>query len=175
MFGLGVFAFLFIGIVICRKMHQRYVLASYRYRVFALRDELRGLAIDKKIDSNSFAFEYFDKMFSRTISDAYYVTLFHIVAVGFRSPNILRNKEFEAQYAGALNSSNDVRRIVEKFYGVSAEYVFGQHWVTFNLFIKPVFKMAWGGFALRQRIKFVVERALVNSEGRPSFAYIRKH
>jgi hypothetical protein len=173
MLFIGSLAIFFIALAMCRKMHQRLVLAKFRFHVFALRDELRMLAIENKISSKSFAFNFFDGLFSRTINDAYYLTLFHLVMVGFRNPNILSDENFNSRYSEALAGNDELNSIVHRFYNASTTYISGQHWLTINMLLRPLFRMAWGSYLLKKRTQLMIERALVNTEGNPGMAFVQ--
>lgn len=44
-----------------------YITDSVRFSIFARRDELRGMAVDHRIDPNSFSFRYLETLFNRMV------------------------------------------------------------------------------------------------------------
>ncbi len=123
---------------ITRKMYLALVSRRFRYKIFELRDRLRRLAIEEKVDKDSWVFEYYDKSFSKTITDYYYLTAFRLFGSAVKMKGDKEFEEFSVKLESELEKNHDVKKIVDEYYSAVANYVFNQHNISMKFFIIPI-------------------------------------
>ncbi|MBL7790882.1 MAG: hypothetical protein JNK77_01065 [Saprospiraceae bacterium] len=118
-----------------RRLHKQNLEDKFELRLFALRDELRRMAIEGKIDSDSPVFLHYDYSFSKMINERYYISL---VYLGLLTHRYKDNEEIK-EYKKYIEQNADyavVKDIRSKFDEILNEYLIGQHFVSIQL-IKP--------------------------------------
>src|SRR5260221_7209577 len=110
--------FVFFALAFWRRMHQTYELSKFRFRMFELRDRLRMLVIDQKLDCQSWEFRVFENSFSRMIHDAYYFTLFRMIVLSLRNERAEGQIEFNEHLSEAVQGNKEFAAIINDFYGV---------------------------------------------------------
>lgn len=149
-----VFAILFI-FSIWRRMHQQLQEQKFRYAMFSLRDKLRRLAIDQKINSENWIFRYADNTFSQSITEAYHLTLFHIVirAVVVHEQQEKKYARFRQDFDKALSENPEMKAIFFDYRKSIYEYLTHQHYIGYTFFVKPAVKALMGGGIAQKKLK----------------------
>lgn len=122
-----------------RKLYLSFISRKFRYRIFELRDDLRRLAIDGKVDKDAWVFDYFDKSFSKSIAEYYYITAFRLVGSSMRIKGDEEFEKFSRKLDNELEKNEHVKELVEKYYSIVADYVFNKHSISMKYFILPIF------------------------------------
>ncbi len=168
---IGIFFILFVILAFWRRIHQVYVLKKFRFKMFSLRDRLRMLVIEGDLDSKSWEFTFFENLFSRTIHDSYYITLFRMIVLSFRDKEHGERREFNKKIIAVLKNNPKLTLVINDFYSVLIDYATGQHWLSFNLFIKPIFSVLIGASILQGKLKSVIERTIIFRDDSPNLIY----
>lgn len=145
--------FLLIVLANWRRHHHRLAEQQFRYEVYSLRDRLRRLAIEGKLDCNSRVFDFLDLSFSKAIKDHYYMTIFRLVALGKKHSKDMRFKKAyeEVMKEITLNPNNELLEIKNQYEQVVLKYIISQHFVTIKC-IEPLF--AFFDTAAKSKRKF---------------------
>lgn len=132
---------LLIGILILflawRRMHQRAAQERFEYRIYALRDRLRRLVIDGKLNCNSELFQYYDATFSKIIEESYYLTFFYILLLKIAHYDDETIKEVLAEIEKKCQDYPQMQEIREEYLAAARAYLVEQHMITFKFLLKP--------------------------------------
>lgn len=165
---IGSFLAILFMLALSRKLFQIYVKQKFEYRVFALRDRLRMLAIDGKLDPRSWEFSYTDNTLSKSIESSYYITLLSVTVFSMRAGDDPRQKEFRDKFNDMLDKSPDLKALFNDHAKAMVDYVFGQHLVTYQCILKPLLSIFIGAGLLRRRVESLVNRVLIVSDNNPN-------
>lgn len=149
-----------------RAAQQRLALEQYTYRMYALRDQLRSLAINGDIPPDDEDFKRLDFVISLAIKEAYYYTLFYIMAVRIKAEPELRKinaQEEEMPMSPALEA------ILADFSNITADYIKAQHQVTMHVIV-PIARMVIGAASVSRKFREVVETIHLDAERRRRYS-----
>lgn len=152
----AVVSYSLIVFLVYKKLNNRYQQELFKRRMYELRDELRMLAIDKKVKGYSQEFDYLDYSISKTIEQSYYITLFYIAFLELKHSHNLKNiKAYKAGYEALLEricSNDELKIIFNKKNIYVTQYLAGQ-----NRFTKAIYKflkiILAGAFNLHKSFK----------------------
>jgi hypothetical protein len=154
-----------------RKMHNTFAEKKFKAELYQLRDELRFLAIQGKVDSKSVIFDYLDYTFSKTIKNSYQYTLFYIISLNFVHQKDKNTIELSEKLFKKINENPNLESITIRFLNIVRTYVRDQHFTTF-VFLKFVLTPIMGVQTLMQKYKDINESALFLPETSASGRYI---
>ena len=127
-----------------RRFHHQLAEKKFKYRMFALRDRLRRMAIEEKIDCNHWYFRYMDRSFSHSIRDAYFLTLFRILWAGSKMKYEKSFVDFMRKLRVAEEEHPEVRQLLVQYQRDLHEYLVDQHYIGYTIFIKPLVSLFIG-------------------------------
>lgn len=151
-----------------RKFHHNYVQLKFKYRVFALRDRLRRIALMGDIEIDDQLFDYYDKSFSKAISKSYYLTLFHVSLLAVKYYNQKEIIELEEYLIEQTKKNKKLQEIHNDYLMALREYLISQHYISIYLFILPVAKLAIGTHVVKKRFNQLLESILIFPETSPT-------
>ena len=130
---------LIIGLlVICfllaywKRLNNQNAKLRFEAELFQLRDKLRWLVIEKKLNSDSPLFELYDKTFSYSIRDSYYFTIFFLNFVGTkRKRNSEDFKKFKKKIKFLSLDIPELNEIKNDYNKALKVYLIQQHIVSF--------------------------------------------
>jgi hypothetical protein len=145
-----------IVFMIYRKWNNKYQEAIFREKLFELRDKLRNLAIEKKINKKSKEFDYIDFSISKNIEDSYFFTLFFIIRLEIRYKSQIEElhnyKEIFERIQTNINSNEYLKEIFIEKNKIIMNYVFGQIPVTVFI-VRSISRLISKASSLRRLIK----------------------
>lgn len=126
----GITILILVVYLVFRKWYNRYQEEIFRHKMFKLRDELRLLAIEKKVNKKSREFDYLDFSISKNIQESYFITIFYVFKLEARyrrqdrELNIYK-ETFERLHSNIIDNEH-LKKIFIKKNHIIGEYVFGQ-------------------------------------------------
>lgn len=147
-----------------RKFHQSKANLKFKYDLYTLRDELRMMAYEEKIDNNSQIFDYFDYSLSKAISESHYITLFRVIALMFKH---VHDEEFHKSFKQLERETNKYPELVsiKKRYNCAIQdYILDQHFVSGYCFMLPLAKLIKGTSWVARQVNKLVAGVLVYPE-----------
>jgi hypothetical protein len=147
-------------LAVWRRLHHRLAEKRFMYQMFALRDELRRLAICGEIDSRHWFFRYLDFSFSYAIRDAYYMTFFGIMLRGNRLKNDAQFQSFLQRADAAMEEHPELRSIMSKYNQTLHDYLKEQHYIGYTIFIRPLVGFFVGIKKARTQLAFAIKTTL---------------
>ena len=147
-------------LALCRRLHQSYEALKFKYKLYALRDQLRKMAINNKIDSGSWLFDYYDNSFSKAISEAYYLTLFRVVILEFKYNDSKEFENFAKKVEFESRKYPELEQIRKAYFEAVKSYLLNQHYISVNFFIKPVAKLLIGASTTARKFNKLLEGIL---------------
>jgi hypothetical protein len=147
-------------IIVYRKLNNRYQETLFKNRLYELRDELRLLALDKKVNVKSTAFDYMDFSITTATSKSYYFTLFYIFINELKHQKAKKDIEEYREIYNNLNreiSANSYLSEINKRRNIATyQYIIGQNKITFYIFDK-IFQLIFGIKKIKSYIKNTID------------------
>jgi len=106
---------------------------KHQYRLYDLRDQLRELAIDEKIDKQSWQFKYLDGSISKTVHELQYINIF---ATLFLVKRYNKDTNFGVYklFIGKSMSDNAYTQFIYDEYGeIIFNYVISKHFILLGI------------------------------------------
>jgi hypothetical protein len=143
-FAVSVLAMLVI--IVYRKLNNRYQETIFKNGLYELRDELRLLALNKKVNIKSTAFDYMDFSITKAINKSYYFTMFYIIVNQIKHEKSMKDiDEYRVIYNNLnkeISANKDLLSINRKKNILIHRYIAGQNLITFYIFEK-VFQLVF--------------------------------
>lgn len=136
-----IFVLVLITLSVWRRFHQQHSNLKFKYKLYALRDEVRELAYHNKIECDGWLFDYFDESLSKAISESYYITLFRIVMLDFEHKREPKLKEFKAKLEAEVSNSKEMLGIFQRYKDAIKDYVIDQHYVSIKFILLPIIRL----------------------------------
>lgn len=152
---LATILFLFILLANLRRHHQRYAEQKFRYELFTLRDKLRRLAIEGKIDCESKLFDFFDLTLSKAINEYYYITLIRLIVLNRKHSEDTKYKKAYDNLMKDCDSNKESKYIKNQYERVVTEYVIKQHYVSYRFF-KPVIMFFSAATIVKRKFREII-------------------
>lgn len=134
-----------------RKMHQRYHWLVFKYKVYALRDQLRTLAYQGKIDKESWIFEYYDNTFSKAIGKSYYITGFYVSMLAYKYKDDEEFIQLKRKISIETKSNPVLEELTDSFVLAVKKYIREQHFVSITCIIAPILILLYGTQKVTQK------------------------
>lgn len=117
-----------IVFMVFRKWNNKYQEEIFREKMFELRDRLRMLAIEKKVNKRSKEFDYIDFSISKNIEESYFLTMFYIISIEnrYKTSELDAYKETFDKIHANINNNEYLRDIFKEKNRITKEYVLGQ-------------------------------------------------
>ena len=161
---------LFIGCVlivflsIWQRYHHKYLMTKFKYQIYSLRDRLRFLAINSKVDCESWVFDYFNHSFSKSIRSSYYITLFRLFILSIIHKNDKNLDNFYDQLMDEISKNEHLQKIQEEYVEAVKSYIIGQHFISTTFFIKPLSQLILGATKAAQELNRQLKGILIYPE-----------
>lgn len=144
-----------------KRKHNSYAELVFRTQLFELRDELRRLAIDGKVDAENQLFDYYDYSLSKTIEMSHSLTLFYVITFKIRAESDDNYIEASNRVSEMITEQNDsnLNGIRERWVTAMAEYVSEQHKISFGILVaifRPLGMLRGMSNAFRKGIDSIV-------------------
>jgi hypothetical protein len=97
---------------------------------YRLRDKLRMQAIEGKIDSESWAFDYVDSSICTTISKSEILNLFTVTMLYARHHRDAKVLNFNKKLLAELNKSENLKQIYAEYGAVIVQFIFKKHYIS---------------------------------------------
>jgi hypothetical protein len=147
---------LMIVIIMYRKFNNRYRELEFKIRLYELRDNLRSLAIEEKVNVSTREYDYTDFSITKAIEDSYYFTLFYVFVNEIKHE--ITKKDIEG-YRLMFNEINEkiqanvyLKEINFKRNRLIWDHIYHQNLITIFLF-KHLFLLIFGINHLRNFFK----------------------
>jgi hypothetical protein len=110
-----------------RYLYQKNISLKYQYRFYALRDQLRKLAIDGKIDPDGTVFDFLDFSISNAIDDLPNLTLWSLTA--FRITAIRKRKyhDFKVSMESEIDKNESAKQIYQEMGAILVHCTLSKH------------------------------------------------
>lgn len=146
----GLFFVVCFVLLLARKLHLNFVSNRYRYRLYALRDELRFKAITGEIDRDSREFDRLDRSISQSIEEHYFITLYSTTALV-----ILHFRDFKGHSSNhqVEQSSSELESILKDLNSVHTEYIFSQHKYSLGIIASVVLGLIDGRAKMKSTLR----------------------
>lgn len=148
MTAFGTVFLVLVFLIFWRKVHIEYHTLLFKYKLYALRDKLRNLAIEGKIDSNNWIFDYYDNTLSKFVNQAYYVTLFRIVMLVLKNGGAKELSVFASKVNAEVEKIPELKSIQQEFVLACGKYIKEQHKIPYKCVAKPIIIPFIGGIAI---------------------------
>tara|TARA_R110002096_G_scaffold417113_1_gene620631 strand:+ start:4360 stop:4833 length:474 start_codon:yes stop_codon:yes gene_type:complete len=135
--------------MVWRNLHLKSIEQKFKYQLYAYRDELRGAAVNGKIDPDFWLFKYFDETISKRIATSHHLTLFHVLALNYRYRGNKEVEEFTKKLDKAVKSNKFYANFQKEMNSATLMYIAEQHYITYKIFKPPVVFIFGAGSFLR--------------------------
>lgn len=131
------FALLFFLEAVRRERMQTLVLV-HQHRLFALRDELRGHAMERPALVRNWVFQYLDSTITRSIGLLPKMSVWHMLAayLALRHNPRLTSLEKHLEMAYAKPENDELKKVHEKLSETISKFVFSRHFLL--IFVSAV-------------------------------------
>lgn len=147
----GIIMGLLLLIFLFRSKRNDYLQQKYKYKLYALRDELRRLEAEKYKEDHLWAYRYFDKALSTTVKKSYHITFFYLAFLFLVHKYDSKTKKAMDKLNGILKDSPELRSISERFIEATHEYVVDQHLVS-SMVLKPFIQTGYWAVVLKNML-----------------------
>lgn len=154
-----------IVLIILRSMIHRRLELKYKYTVYSLRDDLRSLAIDGKIDVNDWLFHYTDNALSFHVRERKYNSLFMLVLLAVKHTNDKTYLNTIEKIKMEAKRNPEISNILERFNSAHQDYIIKQHTISLNVLILPIL----APFNIVNRVSVFVKDAFFMPEVTPKY------
>ncbi len=172
--------FLFV-LIVYKKLNNRFQEEKFRFKLHRLRNDLRNLGIEKKIDVNSNEFDFLDFSISKSIQQSYSISLFYLMALdlkhrtGIAKEDLDSYKKTYAQLLHNINRDSYLKEIEIKRNAILKEYITNQNKVTLFFVIYVIvllFSIKW----IKSKVKEIISSInyLPETSGISQLAYAYK-
>jgi hypothetical protein len=111
-----------------RKSRVDLVLLDSRFKLFRVRDRLRMLAIDGKVEHDNW-FDYFDTTLTKMIDLLPALTIWQIALLVFHYRKDIMSEKWHADLDAFLAANPEYQSIFSEYARVIGGFLFGRHWV----------------------------------------------
>lgn len=117
-----------------RNMYYKRLTREYQFKLYKLRDELRTLAIDGKIDSKYWMFNYIDTSISKTISVMDNMNLFFLFLVAKKNNKNNKIESFKSAVTVELQKNSCLNDIYIQYGNLNVDFLIKKHyWLMFSM------------------------------------------
>jgi len=114
-----------------RNLYYRRLTLEYRFKLYKLRDKLRWLAINEKIDKNNWVFDYMDTSISKTISIMDNMNLVFLLVIAIKNRNRKELVEFNKSVNVVVDKNKYLSEIFFEYGNLNIEFLMKKHyWIT---------------------------------------------
>jgi hypothetical protein len=121
------FLFISIGILILfyqlRRNHIKSKQLEYKYKFYKLRDRLRMLALEGKVNPNDWAFQYLDSSICRTVANLKDISFFSAIYYSKQHKDDEARQSFRSNLAGSLNKNKELAKIHQEYGALIMMYI----------------------------------------------------
>lgn len=147
-----------------RRMHLHYSQLRFKYDLYTLRDRLRRAAMYGEVSAESWVFDYFDRTISKNIGQSYYITLAHIIILGYRHENDENLLKFKQKLKKETEGSEFYKKLQSDLQEASVRYVMNQHYVTVNWVLVPILTPIFGTAVLLSKLNGWMSKTFILPE-----------
>lgn len=161
-----IFSALALGII-ARKQQQLLAQEKFEHKLYALRDKLRRLAIEKKVDSNEKIFDFLDLTLSQLIMNSYDITIAYTIFNRNYNKDNKQLQELKAEITELINTNAHYKSIMKGIRRSMDEYFKDQHRVTSVILYVPYKSISF----LRKKIhnlRYDVKQAFIFNPDMPA-------
>ncbi|MEZ2337047.1 hypothetical protein AB6735_15490 [Mucilaginibacter sp. RCC_168] len=113
------------------RLYKRYNFRKHQLQLYALRDELRQLAIDKKVSTTDWVFNYLDSSISKSVHNFGTINIWYAMYLSKIHHLDNRYVDFKSNLEISLGRSPDLKLINSKYSKIIAEYIWHRHALSF--------------------------------------------
>ncbi|MCE6992116.1 hypothetical protein [Dyadobacter sp. CY323] len=162
--------FLSIGMY-WKRQHQKFAHEKFRNNVSEIKDRLVILALDGKVDPNSFAFKYHILSIEKTLEKSYFLTFpFVFLSKFFHRDDAEGLNEFRMKVEESTAKNLDLVRIQSDLIKALFLYMKDQHFVSL-LLVKGIFKAFGKAKKMKNEYNKIISAALFLPETSASDRY----
>jgi len=121
-----------------RRQRNSYLSLKYRYKIYALRDKLRGVLIDDKINKNDWVFDYFDSSFSKLVNQLDMLTIYKAILLYLLNRNNKVVKTFSENLSSNLKRSNTLTEIYVEYGNILLDFFVEKHSTSAKILVSTV-------------------------------------
>jgi hypothetical protein len=158
--SLGYFVLFVIVYAYWKKQHREVARVEFCSAIFALRDKTRRLAIDKKIDADNWAFQYFDLSFSKTVKHSSQLSLAAILATAIFRKKDSGFSDFRSKLKSELDQTPELKKINDQYIKIVVNFLFAQELIPRG--VLP--RMAMPFKFLKERYRSYIKNLNSNTE-----------
>lgn len=159
-----IFAFL-LTFSYLRMLRQRSISLESKYALYSLRDELRELAIDGKVDPRNWVFNYLDSSISVSIDRMNNISLWSLFAVAIThkqtKSEIARKKNLEL----GLSRSPELKRVYDQFGVILVVTTLEKHKYSILTLLMPISGTITALGYIKQRIEKTILNLRIIPDG----------
>lgn len=175
MLWFGPVILIFIVLMVWRGFQQKYATLKFRYKIYALRDHLRKMAIVGEIDEDDWTFSYFDKSFSKAISESYYITIFHLLMLAIAHSKDEQLQILSEELTEALEKNPQLQSLQADYIDAVIDYMKDQHYVSVTFIFKPLISLIFGAAVMGYYASRLVRGILIYPETSASNKFTSKN
>jgi hypothetical protein len=159
-----VFIFLlFLLLATLRRFTHLYLERKFRYELYSIRDNLRLLAIENKIDSTTKIFDFYDLSISKLIDRSYYITLFYILYSATKNKKSNSEKVLFNYIVEETEKSPHLIKVQNEISKVVVCHIFDQHRVTLKV-LSAILAPFLGAYYFTKKVKKLSESVLYSPQ-----------
>ncbi len=141
---------------------------KYRYRIYALRDDLRLKAIEGRISPHSWVFDYLDSSFSKIIGQLGTLSIYKVGILAILHRRDKRLQEFRKKISTELKKNEEFRELYNQYGNLLFEFFVERHKTT-----KICFTSIISFFRAASKIRASLESLILASRDLPETADYR--
>ena len=155
----------FIGVAftywLSRNLYYDRLETEYSYKYYKLRDKLRRLAIEGKVDKNDWGFDYLDLSLSKTVNKIGSINLFVSVFLTLKHRKDEKYIQFCRNVAKKMKENELFNEIFVEYGKLSSQYVIGRHfWLRF--IFRLTLSTTIGSMKVYQKFKQFLDKSSIN-------------
>jgi hypothetical protein len=109
------------------RLYKRYNFRKHQLQLFALRDELRELAITNKVNSSNWVFKYLDSSISKSVHTFGQINIWYALYLSKVHKKDDQYVFFKKQLDLILDKHPDLKHINIRYIEIISEYVWNRH------------------------------------------------
>ncbi len=121
-------------LALLRRAHHSQSELVFRHEVFTLRDKLRLLAIQGKIDKNDWPFEYFDYTFSKAVRDSYFITFLRLAILSHLHEKDERVTMAKKEIDAACSVNPHLDKLYSEYINAVVNHIRRQHKISEGIY-----------------------------------------
>lgn len=125
-------------LIIIRTLNNRREELIYKYKLFAIRDDLRYLAINGDVDNSTWIYNYIDGSLTKHIKSRRYITLFFILMLNIKHSGDNEIEELKGRIISELEKYPELNEIYNNFQSAHIEYIINQHSISIKFLLVPL-------------------------------------